>query len=429
MRLSVITLPICLIGTISANPHPTGRSRFVSDPVSESCRNRLDCKSNGMYSNSGGKTKVPKGDSPNYKETTKGLFKLSSVSDVHEPKELQHPPTQEQSDEVIATPEAGSNRGASDSTSASAISGVAKKAKNYWKGKNKKPALKRTKSETMREVVRLLKKSDIYKPNESTKSSATWYTGSDAHEPKESQHPPTQEQSDEVIATPEAGSNRGTSDSTGASAISDMAKKADIYWKGKNKELALKQTESEAMGRVVKLLKASDVYEPKKSQHPPTQEQSDEVIAIPKARSNHGTSDSTGASAISDMAKKADIYWKGKNKELALKQTESETMGRVVKLLKASDVHEPKKSQHPPTQEQSGEIITTPKAGSNRGTSDSTSASAISDLARKAKNHWKGKNKKSALRQTKSETMNEVVELLKKSDIYKPKENTKSSST
>ncbi|KAH6586831.1 hypothetical protein BASA50_000195 [Batrachochytrium salamandrivorans] len=77
MRFSVITLPICLIGVISANPHPTGGSESVSK--SESCGNGLDCESNGMYSNSGEKAKVPKGDSPNYKETTKGLFKLSDI--------------------------------------------------------------------------------------------------------------------------------------------------------------------------------------------------------------------------------------------------------------------------------------------------------------------------------------------------------------
>ncbi|KAH6565267.1 hypothetical protein BASA62_007400 [Batrachochytrium salamandrivorans] len=72
----------------------------------------------------------------------------------------------------------------------------------------------------MNRVVELLKKSDIYKPKESTKSSSTWCTGSDAHELKESQHPPTQEQSDEVITTPKAGSDCGASDSTSASAIS-----------------------------------------------------------------------------------------------------------------------------------------------------------------------------------------------------------------
>ncbi|KAH6586840.1 hypothetical protein BASA50_000204 [Batrachochytrium salamandrivorans] len=69
MRFSVITLPICLIGAISANPHPTGGS--VSGSESDSCGNGLDCESNGMYSNSDEKAKVPKGDSFNYKEPTR----------------------------------------------------------------------------------------------------------------------------------------------------------------------------------------------------------------------------------------------------------------------------------------------------------------------------------------------------------------------
>ncbi|KAH9266924.1 hypothetical protein BASA83_010277 [Batrachochytrium salamandrivorans] len=361
MRLSVITLPICLIGAISANPHPTGRSGSESVSESESCGNGLDCESNGMYSNSGGKTKVPKGDSFSYKETTKGLFKLSSVSDVHEPKELQHPPTQEQSDEVIATPEAGSDRGTSDSISASAISDMTKKTDIYWELKNKELEFRQTKLETMNRVVELLKKSDIYKPKEATKSSSTWCTGSDAHEPKESQHPPTQEQSGEVIATPEAGSDCGASDSTGASAISGVAGKVKTYWEGRNRKLALRQTKSETMNRVVRLLKKSDIYKPDKS------------------------------------TKSSSTWYTG------------------------SDAHEPKESQHPPTQEQSSEVIATPEAGSNRGTSDSTSASAISDLAKKAKTYWKGRNKEPALRQTKAGDP--------KGDSLKPKEDTKGSST
>ncbi|KAH6565268.1 hypothetical protein BASA62_007401 [Batrachochytrium salamandrivorans] len=164
MRFSVITLPICLIGAISANPHPTGGSESVSK--SESCGNGLDCESNGMYSNSDEKAKVPKGDSFNYKEPTKNSSKSSSVSDAHEPKESQHPPTQKQSDEVITTPKAGSDCGASDSTSASAISDMTKKTDIYWELKNKELEFRQSKLETMNRVVELLKKSDIYKPKE-----------------------------------------------------------------------------------------------------------------------------------------------------------------------------------------------------------------------------------------------------------------------
>ncbi|KAH9266921.1 hypothetical protein BASA83_010274 [Batrachochytrium salamandrivorans] len=75
MRFSVITLPICLIGVISANPYPTGGSVSESEP----CGNGLDCESNGMYSNSGGKAKVPKGDSFKYKETTKSSSQSSDI--------------------------------------------------------------------------------------------------------------------------------------------------------------------------------------------------------------------------------------------------------------------------------------------------------------------------------------------------------------
>ncbi|KAH6580381.1 hypothetical protein BASA60_002914 [Batrachochytrium salamandrivorans] len=95
MRLSVITLAICLIGAISANPHPTGGSGSESVSESESCGNGLDCESNDMYSNSGGKAKVPKGDSFKYKETTKSSSQSSDIKgriDVlpeysHNPKE------------------------------------------------------------------------------------------------------------------------------------------------------------------------------------------------------------------------------------------------------------------------------------------------------------------------------------------------------
>ncbi|KAH9266925.1 hypothetical protein BASA83_010278 [Batrachochytrium salamandrivorans] len=79
MRFSVITLPICLIGAISANPHPTGGSGSESVSESESSGNGLDCESNGMYSNSGGKAKVPKGDSFSYKETTKSSSQSSDI--------------------------------------------------------------------------------------------------------------------------------------------------------------------------------------------------------------------------------------------------------------------------------------------------------------------------------------------------------------
>ncbi|KAH9266923.1 hypothetical protein BASA83_010276 [Batrachochytrium salamandrivorans] len=79
MRLSVITLAICLIGAISANPHPTGGSGSESVSESESCGNGLDCESNDMYSNSGGKAKVPKGDSSSYKEPTQNPSKSSDI--------------------------------------------------------------------------------------------------------------------------------------------------------------------------------------------------------------------------------------------------------------------------------------------------------------------------------------------------------------
>ncbi|KAH6570729.1 hypothetical protein BASA60_007598 [Batrachochytrium salamandrivorans] len=262
------------------------------------------------------------------RKPTKNSSKSSSVSDAHEPKESQHPPTQKQSDEVITTPKAGSDRGASDSTSASAISDMTKKTDIYWELKNKELEFRQSKLETMNRVVELLKKSDIYKPKESTKSSSTWCTGSDAHELKESQHPPTQEQSDEVITTPEAGSDCGASDSTGASAISvRLLKKSDIY----KPEKSTKSSSTWYTG--------SDAHEPKESQHPPTQEQSDEVIATPEAGSNRGASDSTSTSAISDLAKKAKNYWKGRNKEPALRQTKAgdpkETRSNLKKIPRA----------------------------------------------------------------------------------------------
>ncbi|KAH6591472.1 hypothetical protein BASA61_004983 [Batrachochytrium salamandrivorans] len=74
---------------------------------------------------------------------------------------------------------------------------------------------------------------------------STWYLGSDTDKPKEPQDTQTQEQSDEVITTPNAGPEHDSSDSTGAATGSDEATNTDVHQEEKNEGSTAEQTQAE----------------------------------------------------------------------------------------------------------------------------------------------------------------------------------------
>ncbi|KAH6597070.1 hypothetical protein BASA50_004702 [Batrachochytrium salamandrivorans] len=85
----------------------------------------------------------------------------------------------------------------------------------------------------------------FYRPKETLQSLSTWYLGSDTDKPKEPQDTQTQEQSDEVITTPNAGPEHDSSDSTGAATGSDEATNTDVHQEEENEGSTAEQTQAE----------------------------------------------------------------------------------------------------------------------------------------------------------------------------------------
>ncbi|KAH9263630.1 hypothetical protein BASA83_012978 [Batrachochytrium salamandrivorans] len=90
---------------------------------------------------SGGKVEVPKGDSSKPKGASKGLFKLFKTSNIHQPKEPQDLPTQEHTNEVLATIDMEPNHGSPGSTDTSTGPDEAIKAEARQTKKNKWPCI------------------------------------------------------------------------------------------------------------------------------------------------------------------------------------------------------------------------------------------------------------------------------------------------
>ncbi|KAH6571024.1 hypothetical protein BASA62_004073 [Batrachochytrium salamandrivorans] len=256
MRLSAIALSMCLIGAISANPHPTGGS----ESESESCRSKLGHWINGMCKHSGGKVEVPKGDSSKPKGASKGLFKLFKTSNIHQPKEPQDLPTQEHTNEVLATIDMEPNHGSPGSTDTSTGPDEAIKAEARQTKKNKWPAFGRTKIDKAFNALMIgleedpsdyidtstgpdeAIKPDVYRTKKNKWPAFGRTKASDIHQPKESRDPPTQEQVDKAFNALMIGLEEDPSDYIDTSTGSDGAIKADVHRTKDNKGSALGQT-------------------------------------------------------------------------------------------------------------------------------------------------------------------------------------------
>ncbi|KAH6562218.1 hypothetical protein BASA60_011198 [Batrachochytrium salamandrivorans] len=240
----------------------------------------------GSDSNKGGE--VSPEDSSKPKKTKKGLFKwFRSKKEVGEPKEDPSKPKK------------------------------TKKRLFEWLGSKKEAGEPKEDSPKPKEPTKKLfkwfgPKRKVKTSTETTKSSSTWYAGSDDDKPKEPQDPPTQKQSGEVITTPKKGFNRGSSSSTGASTGSDMYIDTGSHQTKDNNKSTLGQTKvgaskedllkpEESTKSSSKSSNVSDNDKPKEPQDPPTQKQSNEDITTPKKESKHGSSGPTGASTGSDM--------------------------------------------------------------------------------------------------------------------------------
>ncbi|KAH6562145.1 hypothetical protein BASA62_009352 [Batrachochytrium salamandrivorans] len=292
MRLSAIALSMYLIGTVSANPHPTLGPEY--EGVSESCRYILNRWFNGECKHSSGKVEYHKEDTPKPTESTQGSSKSLSVSDDDKPKEPQDPQPEEQSNEDTTTPKKGPSRGSPVSIGEVATPDLIKQSVKYWEERNEKFPPGKTKADGPKREVKLLTSSDLSEPNE----------------PQDS---PTQEQSGEVTTAPNAEFNHDSSSFTGASTGPDGAIGTDDHLEEESQGSALGQTKIEApkggslepeesIHNPYESLSVSDLSEPKEPQDSPTQEQSGEVITAPNTGSNHDSSVSTGAATGPDGA-------------------------------------------------------------------------------------------------------------------------------
>ncbi|KAH9272846.1 hypothetical protein BASA83_004734 [Batrachochytrium salamandrivorans] len=363
MRLSAITLSMCLIGAISVSSYPIEGSESEFKPTETTKSSSTQYM--GSDSNKGGE--VSPEDSSKPKKTKKGLFKwFGSKKEVGEPKEDPSKPKK------------------------------TKKRLFKWLGSKKEAGEPKEDSPKPKEPTkRLFKwfgpKKKVKTPTETTKSSSKLSSVSDNDKPKEPQDPPTQKQSNEDINAPKKGPSRGSPSSIDEVATPDLIRQSDKYWEERNRRFPPGNTELGGPKRKVKLLTSSDLSEPKEPQDPPTQKQSNEDITTPKKGPSRGSSVSTGASTGSDMYIDTGSHQTKDNNKSTLGQTKvgapkedslkpTETTKSSSKLSSVSDDDKPKEPQDPPTQKQSNEDITTPKKGPSRGSSVSTGASTGSDI-------------------------------------------------
>ncbi|KAH9250334.1 hypothetical protein BASA81_011883 [Batrachochytrium salamandrivorans] len=280
-----------LIATISANPHPAGGSGSVSKS----------------------------------KEPVKSAFKWFRGFDINKPKGPHDFQTQEHDNEDTTTSNVGPEHGPSGFTDIflgpdediNTEVGLAKKSGDSTSGhtqnEDHKGAIQR--SSKLAGIKKKLKipKGYLFRPKRTPQSLSTWYLDSDTNNPKEPQDTQTQEQSDEDIATPNAGPEHDSSGFREVFVSSALARKADIYWKKRNKEFRLRHAKVGDPERVDKSPKASETDKQKGPQDPQTQEQGDEDITTSNTRPEHDSSDSTGAAAGSDEATNTNVYREEEN--------------------------------------------------------------------------------------------------------------------
>ncbi|KAH6571281.1 hypothetical protein BASA62_003982 [Batrachochytrium salamandrivorans] len=254
MRLSAITLSMCLIGAISVSSYPIGGSESESKPTN----------------------------------TNRKLLRSSNVDEDDGPEPLQDLPTQKQSNGatkapksggVINTPKKGLSRGSSVSTG----SGGATSTGSHRAQESRGSALGQTQgaipksSSTNR---RLLRSSNV----------------DENDGPKPLQDPPTQKQSGGATTTPKNRLSRGSSVSAGPNG----AIGTDAYQAQESRGSALGQTQGavpKSSNTNRRLLRSSNVDEndgPKPLQDPPTQKQSGGATNAPKNRLSRGSSVSAG---------------------------------------------------------------------------------------------------------------------------------------
>ncbi|KAH9272848.1 hypothetical protein BASA83_004736 [Batrachochytrium salamandrivorans] len=160
MRLSAITLSMCLIGAVSVSSYPTGGS----EPESESCNNGLGHQATGECEHSSGKIEDPRGGSPEPEEPAQDPFKPFSFYDGNGPKPLEDPQPEEQNNEVIKNPKKGFNPDLSGPPSLDI--GISIES-HQTKGS----------------------KGDSPEPKEFTQDPSTWYMDSDDDRPKSLEDP------------------------------------------------------------------------------------------------------------------------------------------------------------------------------------------------------------------------------------------------
>ncbi|KAH9272855.1 hypothetical protein BASA83_004743 [Batrachochytrium salamandrivorans] len=320
MRLSAITLSMCLIGAVSVSSYPIGGSESESKPTN----------------------------------TNRKLLRSSNVDEDDGPEPLQDSPTQKQSNGATKAPKVGSNRGSPVSIDEVATPELVRQSAKYWKERNSKFPPKKPEAGGPKREARLLKVSDIYQS-------------------KKSQDSQTQKQSGGVINTPKKGLSRGSSVSTGSGGATSTGSHRAQESRGS----ALGQTQgaipkSSSTNR--RLLRSSNVDEndgPKPLQDPPTQKQSGGATTTPKNRLSRGSSVSAGPNG----AIGTDAYQAQESRGSALGQTQGavpKSSNTNRRLLRSSNVDEndgPKPLQDPPTQKQSGGATNAPKNRLSRGSS------------------------------------------------------------
>ncbi|KAH6602044.1 hypothetical protein BASA61_001510 [Batrachochytrium salamandrivorans] len=320
MRLSVITLSMCLIGAISVSSYPIGGSESESKPTN----------------------------------TNRKLLRSSNVDEDDGPEPLKDLPTQKQSNGATKASKVGSNRGSSSSTGEIETSDLAKQSAKYWKERNSKFPPKKPEADGPKREARLLSVSDVYQS-------------------KKSQDSQTQKQSGGDTTTPKKGLSRGSSVSTGSGGATSTGSHQTKDSKGS----ALGQTQGaipKSSNTNRRLLRSSNVDEddgPKPLQDPPTQKQSGGATNAPKNRLSRGSSVSAGPNG----AIGTDAYQAQESQGSALGQTQGaipKSSNTNRRLLRSSNVDEndgPKPLQDPPTQKQSGGATNAPKKGLSRGSS------------------------------------------------------------